>query len=167
MFRLKINNLKASDYKRKTVREACRGIIIDKDRILMVKTSKGDYKFPGGGIEDGESYGEALFREESEETGYIIGNNTSLAGTVVEKRQDYEVEDSIFEMISYYHFCDVCSNESMQKLDDYELKQDFKPIWVKIEHAYRENLEILNNSLDKNDWVERETLVLKVLAELI
>jgi 8-oxo-dGTP pyrophosphatase MutT (NUDIX family) len=133
----------------------------------MVKTSKGDYKFPGGGIEEGESLYEALAREISEETGYIISNNASLAGKAIERRQDSVRDDGIFEMISYYYFCDVCSNRSMQKLDDYELKQDFKPIWVNIEYAYRENLQVLNNSIDKNDWVERETLVLKELVELL
>ena len=36
-------------------RSAVRGIVHYQNKLLMVCTKEGDYKFPGGGIEDGES----------------------------------------------------------------------------------------------------------------
>lgn len=33
-------------------RTAVRGIIYDRDRLLMVQTRLGDYKFPGGGVQE-------------------------------------------------------------------------------------------------------------------
>lgn len=36
-------------------RTAVRGIIYDRDRLLMVQTRLGDYKFPGGGVQENET----------------------------------------------------------------------------------------------------------------
>jgi len=45
-----------------------RSIILDDDRVLMVYSSRnGDYKFPSGGIESGETHKKALIREVQEE----------------------------------------------------------------------------------------------------
>ena len=59
-------------------RQGVYAIIINstKDKILTVKTSRGDYFLPGGGIENTETYQECLEREILEETGYtaLIGN---------------------------------------------------------------------------------------------
>ncbi len=54
-----------------TSRTAIRGIILKDDQILLIRTSSGDLKFPGGGIQGNETYEEALRREIREETGYI------------------------------------------------------------------------------------------------
>lgn len=43
-------------------RTAVRGIIYDRDRLLMVQTRLGDYKFPGGGVQENETHEEALKR---------------------------------------------------------------------------------------------------------
>ena len=50
-------------------RFAARGIICRGDRYLMIHGKNGDYKFPGGGMEEGESFEKTLIREVSEETG--------------------------------------------------------------------------------------------------
>ena len=55
-----------------TTRHAVRAIIIQDNKILMVHTNKGDYKFPGGGIKKAESHEEALRREVIEETGLML-----------------------------------------------------------------------------------------------
>ena len=52
------------------VRPSVRGIIIRDGKVAMVHSLKYDYyKFPGGGIEDGENLEEALLREVAEESG--------------------------------------------------------------------------------------------------
>lgn len=49
-------------------REAVRGIAVNADnKILMLRTFKDDYKFPGGGIESGEDHFIALCREFKED----------------------------------------------------------------------------------------------------
>ena len=54
-------------------RRAVRAVIIKNNRIALVKCEKeGYYKFPGGGIKNGESHLETLIRETSEETGLQI-----------------------------------------------------------------------------------------------
>ena len=54
-------------------RPSVRGILIRDGRILMVHSLKYDYyKFPGGGMEAGESLSEALCREVREESGMAV-----------------------------------------------------------------------------------------------
>lgn len=59
------------------------GILIDQDKILLIKKSRGAYKgmydLPGGGIEFGEKAEEALKRELMEETGVVV-NDYSFIG---------------------------------------------------------------------------------------
>lgn len=145
-------------------REAVRGIILHNDNILMVHSNKGDYKFPGGGINIGENHEETLKREVREETGYIIENVINKIGVVTERNVDEYEKDSIFEMISYYYLCKVSDKQVFQQLDDYEKELDFRPIWIDLDKAIYLNEEILKNQIkDKNRWVYRETTVLKAL----
>lgn len=51
-------------------RTGVRAIIWSGQNLLMMKSNRGDYKFPGGGVEAGESDKQALARELLEETGY-------------------------------------------------------------------------------------------------
>ena len=54
-------------------RIAVRGVIYKKDKLLLVHSNRGYYKFPGGGVEKEESLEEGLIREIREETGYVNG----------------------------------------------------------------------------------------------
>lgn len=55
------------------VRSSVRGIIIRDGKVAMVHSLKYDYyKFPGGGMEDGESLEESLLREVAEESGLQV-----------------------------------------------------------------------------------------------
>ena len=53
-------------------RVAARGIIRANNNYLMIYSKYGDYKFPGGGLNQGETGEDALFREVQEETGYRV-----------------------------------------------------------------------------------------------
>ncbi|MBE0700098.1 MAG: NUDIX domain-containing protein [Acholeplasmataceae bacterium] len=144
-------------------RYAVRAIIIKKNKILMIKTSQGDYKFPGGGVIGEESHEEALKREVFEESGYKI-NPAELIGKVVEKRADQLEKNKGFEMVSFYYKCflDDAKKKSAQTLDAYEKELDFRPYWIGIQHAFDENKkqEKKPNSMP---WVQRETEVLSHL----
>ena len=76
-------------------REAVRSIIIDGRNLLMVYSEKnGDYKFPGGGIEHGESHEVALKREVTEEVGKHLVEIIKPFGKVIE--YDLPLEKMMF-----------------------------------------------------------------------
>lgn len=54
----------------------------------MIQSKYGDYKFPGGGMEEGENRIDTLAREIKEETGFdLLPNSAEYYGTVTEKRR--------------------------------------------------------------------------------
>jgi len=145
-------------------RKAIRAIIYWDDRLLLVRTKKGDYKFPGGGVMQEEGHTETLVREVREETGYQIERVNDLLGIVIERRPDKYDSSKIFEMKSYYYLCDIGSKQEEQDLDDYEHELEFKPVWVEPGNAYMQNAGIIAEKADDlNPWVDRETLVLQQL----
>ena len=54
-------------------RPSARGVIIKDGKVAMIHSEKYDYfKFPGGGIEEGESPIDAVIREVKEESGLTV-----------------------------------------------------------------------------------------------
>jgi len=147
-------------------REAVRAIVLKDNKILMVHTNKGDYKFPGGGVKKEEIYEDTLKREVREETGYIVSNIKEKVGVIIERKLDGYDKNSIFEMISYYFLCEISDNKTVQQLDQYEYELDFQPEWISLDKAININEEILEKcDKDINAWVNRETNVLKKIRE--
>ena len=149
-------------------RVAVRAVIYKNDLLLMVKSNKGDYKLPGGGLEKGEEHKNTVIREVLEETGYNVNNVREYLGEVIERHKDTFEEGSYFEMISHYYFCEIDDIIGVQKLDDYEKELDFKVEWVSIDRAIKNNEGLLNKNLEgMNDWIEREILTLKLIKEIV
>ena len=66
-----------------------RGIVMREGRLAMQCSKDGEYKIPGGGMEDGESERQALIREIREETGlYVLEDAITELGEIVELRRD-------------------------------------------------------------------------------
>jgi 8-oxo-dGTP pyrophosphatase MutT (NUDIX family) len=150
-----------------TQREAVRGVVIkDENMVFMIHTANGDYKFPGGGIEDGENHVTALIREFIEETGYSISNMIQLIGVIIEQKQDAYEPEAYFVMKSYYYRCGIIGEKQEQKLDAYEKEMDFKAEYVSIIEAYKQNKRLLEVNCEKvNPWVSRELIALKNIIE--
>ncbi|WP_346929095.1 NUDIX domain-containing protein [Clostridium sp.] len=147
-------------------REAIRAITLKKDKILMVHTNKGDYKFPGGGVNEEESHEETLKREVMEETGYIIKKVKDKVGEIIERKLDEYEEDSVFQMTSHYYLCEVLNEKTNQQLDNYEAELDFQAVWVQLEEVIEFNEKVIEkDGIGKNPWVYRETEVLKALKK--
>lgn len=144
-------------------REAVRGIIIDGRKLLMVYSEKnGDYKFPGGGIEQGESHEVALKREVAEEIGKQVVGIVKPFGKVVEYDVPIEKEYDVFKMTSYYYWCQVSNNIGKQNLDQYEKELGFLPVWIEIDAAIDNNASLLTDSHKCIPrWVKRELQVLE------
>ncbi|MDI6452160.1 NUDIX hydrolase [Peloplasma aerotolerans] len=146
-------------------RRAVRSIIFKDNLIALVKSIKyGEYKFPGGGIEDGESEIDALIRETTEETGLnIIKESVKPYGMYIEKRKSTFNDKEVFHMESKYYTCNVSSDISKTKLDDYEVEYGYHLCFVTLEEAIENNKQALSHFQDQATWIERE---LKVLIDL-
>ena len=122
------------------VRKACRAIIIKDGLVATVHSSKhGYYKFPGGGMETGESMEETLIRETLEETGLrIIPESIREFGYTEEVRKD-KYDKAIFDHYSYYFLADVYDDVVGQKLDRYERDEGYKLRWVSAHTAIEAN----------------------------
>ena len=141
-------------------RTAARGVVLRDGKILMIHTDRGDYKFPGGGVEPGESLEAALRRELLEETGRELLGAPEHVGVAHERRRGMVVD--ILEMDSHYFLCRVGENEAPLNLDDYEAEEHFAPVWGDPQKALEANRAL---DMEANPWLQREVLVLEALIE--
>ena len=146
------------------VRPSVRGIIIRDGKVAMVHSLKYDYyKFPGGGMEDGESLEESLLREVVEESGLqVILPSIREYGLVhrVQKGQ----KEAMFIQDNYYFLCDAEEKVGSQKLDDYEAEERFTLEYVYPTHAIRINREVDHGPKDQI-MLEREARVLEMMIQ--
>ena len=150
----------------KTVhRTAVRAVIRRGRELLMVFSSAvGDYKFPGGGVDLGESHEQALARELREECGASLLSVDGELGAIIEYNFAKEKEFDIFKMTSHYYFCHAGEELGAQKLDDYERDLGFKPVWVELDSAISTNRSLLNSPTPP-DWLRREIFVLEHIRQ--
>ena len=149
------------------VRPSVRGIILREGKVAMVHSIKYDYyKFPGGGIESGESQIQTLIREVQEESGLAVLPETIREYGNVPRRQrsDRTGEYEIFVQENYYYLCDAAADVGEQTLDDYENEEHFTLEWVKPEHAIAINRTRDHGPKDQL-MLEREARVLEILIQ--
>lgn len=146
------------------IRPSARSIIIQNGKVGMIHSLKYDYyKFPGGGIEHGESKEEALIRETLEESGLNIIPKTIREYGYVHRIQKGAKED-IFIQDNYYYHCDVESKVVEQILDDYEADEHFTLEFVEPYVAINTNRNKNHGPKDQN-MLERESRVLELLIK--
>jgi len=145
------------------VRPSVRGIVIRGGKVLMVHSLKYDYyKFPGGGMEAGETQKESLCREVLEETGMPVIPDSILEYGLVHRRSKGHRMD-LFIQDNYYYLCAV-SDPVGQQLDDYEAEERFTPEFVTPEQAIHVNL----HHDHQGQWgvvVERDSRILQMLVD--
>ncbi|MFA5006147.1 MAG: NUDIX domain-containing protein [Candidatus Izemoplasmatales bacterium] len=143
------------------VRRAYRAVVVDGDRILLVRDRlHGELKFPGGGAEPGEYAFAALARETAEETGYRIKSRIRPFGIV----REYGLANdgtTVFVNESHYYFCSVHPEPGPQRLSEYEVEYGFEPVWIALDRAIVENEAVPDDPAIA--WKRRETEVLKLL----
>lgn len=144
-------------------RTAVRGIIKKEDAYAMVYSAKyGEYKFPGGGREEGESLEDTLVREVQEETGLAVRRDSvRYAGRVEEIRKGKY--DDIFEMTSHYFFCHTEEELRERHLSDYEEEEGYELIYRTLQQAIASN----DSKADRANlpWLDRDTAVMELLRE--
>ena len=142
------------------------------DRIALAYAKNlGYYKFPGGGIGEGEENTAALIREVAEETGLaVIPESIEEAGLGQRIMQSEMFPKTIFIQDSFHYFCRVKTGTDgtplikNQNLDDYEKDDGFELRIVTVDEAIQTNLRFKSENAAKLDMIARETLVMEKLC---
>ena len=130
----------------------------------MIHSLKYDYyKFPGGGIEDGESPAAAMIRETREEAGLIVLPETVREYGCVHRvqRSDRDPTER-FIQDNFYYLCEVMDGFTAQQLDAYEAEEAFRPEFVDPVTAIRKNRSVKESPYNPLSF-EREARVLELL----
>ena len=146
-------------------RPSVRSVIIKDGRVAMVHSLKYDYyKFPGGGIEEGETLQEALIRETLEEAGLVvIPQSIKEYGMVRRTEKSDRMDVDVFLQDNYYFLCKAEEERASQSLDDYELEEGFTLEFVTPEHAINTN-RYKDHGPKSLVMLERESRVLEMLT---
>lgn len=158
---------------KKFYRPSVRGIIFGSaNNIAMIYSKKYHYyKFPGGGMEEGETQLETLAREIKEETGMtLIPGSAKEFGEVV-RTQKYSAEeddDTIFIQQNFYYTCEVEEEIGEQNLDEGEKEAEFILTFVPIDKAIEVNTSFKTDKGPvKEQMVEREKRVLEIIKNTL
>ena len=143
------------------VRPSVRGILISGDQIAMAHSRKYHYyKFPGGGMNPGESQIQTLRREVEEETGIrVLPESIKEYGMVPRREKDGE---GVLVQDNYYYLCEGEPKLGTQHLDPYEEEEGFSLEYVSPEYAIRVNRHADHGPKNQN-MLEREARVLEQL----
>ena len=107
------DNLEKKDCTHLTPRKGVRAILKHADTYVIIHNQSIDlYTLPGGGVEPGESFEEALKREVLEETGYHI---QTIEKTLTLKEYFY---DSIWE--HHFYYCETIGEKGNPSLTNEE-----------------------------------------------
>ncbi len=148
------------------VRHAARAIVLRGDEILLLYTQRyHDYSLPGGGIDEGEEVVQGLVRELREETGAKGVRNISAFARYEEFRPWYKSDADIIHMVSHCYVCDIDNCLGETAYESYEISNGMKPMWVNIHKAIAHNELVIAESDKKGLSIDRETFLLKVIAE--
>lgn len=138
-----------------------RGIIVRDGRLAMQCSRDGEYKIPGGGIEEGEDCIQALIREVREETGlHVIEDEIIELGEIVELRRDIFDATKKYVCHSLFYYCKVGEKQDELKLTPSEVAKGYELKWAAPQEIYQKNILI-----EKDPWIIRDTAFVKMLVD--
>jgi len=147
-------------------RHAARAIVMKGENILLLYTQRyHDYSLPGGGIDEGEDEIAGLIRELKEETGAQGVRNVKAFARYDEYRPWYKADADIIYMISHCYVCEIDEELGETAFESHEVNNGMIPLWINIHQAIAHNEEVIANSDKKGLSIERETFLLKVIAQ--
>lgn len=154
------------NYKQRSgiVREAVRAIIVKDGKVALIKSLKENhYKFPGGGIELGESHIDTLIRETKEETGLIIKYDSIIECGFIHEIRKSIFNDDAFEQKSYYYFAEVEDEIREQELSEREKDLQYVLEWVDPVIAYNVDYKLGQDYNYK--FLLREACILNLIID--
>lgn len=142
-----------------------KGVILRGNKLLLNHSSNiGHYDFPGGGLHQGETHIQGLYREILEECGMSVAHMGPEIGAVIEYDFPLESDYEVFKMTSHYYHCEVQEEVVPQKLEDYEQEFGLTPVWIDVEHAIQANKRFLQAGTAPK-WLKKETFVLEYIQQ--
>lgn len=173
LFTIDLKNYGA-DWKRSR-RDSARAIIhVGDDKLVLVYATKlGYYKFPGGGIHEGEDKLVALAREVQEEVGLVLVPESLREFGVASRYQKSGLaENTVFVQDNFYYECEVEHDEHgnlkiiSQNLDAYEDEAGFELRIVSIKDAALANRQYRDTDDFNIAMIARDARVLEMMAGL-
>ena len=143
------------------------GIVLDRNNILLIYTTRyNDYSFPGGGVEAHEQLEDGLRRELAEETGASRIEIIREFGYVDEYRPSHKPEYDFIHMTSYFYVCEIDHDFTKVQLEEYEVANGSRPVWVDIREAIAHNKAVMEKKEASMGFsIARETLVLELILK--
>lgn len=131
---------------------AVRAIIFQNGKYAMQRGKSGEYKIPGGTVETGESFLEALKREVLEETGLVLKpDSVKEIGEVTELREDLHKKGQKYICHSLFYHCEVEEQRKETKMTGKELEMGYQPVWTALEKILKVNRSLRNSGEPKRD----------------
>ncbi|MDT8311496.1 MAG: NUDIX domain-containing protein [Methylophaga sp.] len=148
-------------------RHAARGIVLREDKILLLFTERyNDFSLPGGGIDQDEDIQVALKRELEEETGARDVQVKTHYGFIEEYRPYWKPQYDLMHMTSHFFVCDVAADLAEVRMEDYEIANGMKPVWISVEQAMHHNREVMSRQeTTMGQSIQRETFMLEKIAQ--
>ena len=153
-----------ADCTRTFVRNSARSIIISDNKLAMIHSLKYDYyKFPGGGIEQGEDPVAAVIRETREEAGLvIIPDSVREYGLVHRIQKSNRDATECFVQDNYYYLCEAEEGRVAQSLEGYEAGEQYTLKFVAPQVVIDKNLNVKDSPYSPVLF-EREVRVVRML----
>jgi len=145
-------------------RPSVRAVIIKDNRLAMIYSTKYDYyKFPGGGINSGETNENALVRETAEEAGLdIIVDSIKEWGHVLVKEKG--TDEDLFIQDNFYYFASVRDTLVGRNLDDYEANEGYELRFVSPNVILETNMNHQHNGYNDSTMIKREIKAVELLV---
>lgn len=138
-----------------------RGIICRDGKLAMQCGRDGEYKIPGGGLEKGEDFTQALVREILEETGlHVVEESILELGEIREIRKDLFNPEKKYICHSMFFYCETGERQEALQLTPSEIAKGYEVKWVSPEKIYERNALI-----GKDPWIIRDTAFIKMLMD--
>lgn len=147
-------------------RNSARSIIIREGKVAMIHSLQYDYyKFPGGGVENGEDPVDAMIRETREEAGLIVIPESVNEYGYVHRIQRSDIDATeCFVQDNFYYLCEAMNELVPQQLDDYEAQESYKLEYVEPLVAIGKNHNVKDSPYNQLMF-EREAKVLEILIK--
>jgi len=142
-----------------------RAIILNDDKILLAHVNRyGDYRFPGGKIDEGETVEDGLIREVLEEVGGIVTSIVPYAHIVTKNIEKITRNFDFFILDSFYYICKIEDELVVPNLDEAEIRDGFNREWISVTEAIAANKKVLNSN-NVPLVIQRETRMLEIIRD--